>query len=267
MDTKKPFYLEHLKEALASRLDRNPRYSMRSFATFLEIDIAALSRILSGKQRLAIKAANKILPKLELSPYEQDLFIQSVVTEKVGATFEKVVKAPLPTKARATATELDNDTYRIISDLHHYAILELTRTDNFVSDLKTIAKRLGITTLEAQLAIDRLTKLGLLRKENGRLVKTSEFLSIKDKRVTSPAQKKHQKQILSKAYQAQDLYGTDKRITNSIMMPANPERLELARAMITEFCRSISNIVGEGEKTTVYQMQVNLFPIEKEIQK
>jgi len=54
------------------------------------------------------------------------------------------------------------DTARVVSEWHHYALLELVGLENFRPDVTWIARVLGLGTDEVVLAIDRLVRLGLL---------------------------------------------------------------------------------------------------------
>ena len=58
--------------------------------------------------------------------------------------------------------QLADDAARVIAEWYHYAILELTRLENIKPDSRWIARVLGITTDEVNLAVTRLLRLGLL---------------------------------------------------------------------------------------------------------
>lgn len=67
-----------LAKELERRKGRNPRYSLRAFAHFLEMEPSALSRILAGKQQISLKATRRVVGLLQLNPQEQDIFLSSV---------------------------------------------------------------------------------------------------------------------------------------------------------------------------------------------
>ncbi len=60
----------YLKDQLALRQGRNPRYSLRSFARFLEVDSSALSKMMNGKRALGPKMMQRMFLKLS-STYEE----------------------------------------------------------------------------------------------------------------------------------------------------------------------------------------------------
>lgn len=81
-----PFHISLLESELQRRKERNSRYSLRAFASFLGIDPSALSRMLSYKQELSIPIALQVLARLKLSPEDEERFILSVAHEKYRQT-------------------------------------------------------------------------------------------------------------------------------------------------------------------------------------
>lgn len=252
-----PFYEQVLRDELARRSARNPRYSLRSFARSLRLDAGALSRILNGKQPLSVKAAHAVLPHLELEPAERRRFLLSAA-EKKG----KSALAPEPDSD--AVIEIETERFRVVSDVLHSALLELTCTKDFSPDLNRIAARLGTTPLEAKLALDRLERLGLLRRHRGTYRKTAERFAVANKDVSQPALRRLQKQILALGSEALSTVPIEKRVANSMTLALDPDQIPLARRMIVDFCRALTDALECGRRRKVYQLQVQLFPLEKE---
>ena len=76
------YYQQRLREELMQKIDRNPRYSLRSFAVALGMDSSNVSQILSGKRSVSTKVIDRIFSYLELSAEEQKKFLESVIAEK-----------------------------------------------------------------------------------------------------------------------------------------------------------------------------------------
>jgi uncharacterized protein (TIGR02147 family) len=189
--------LHMLREELSRRVDKNPRYSMRAYASSLGLSIGALSGLLSGKRPLTAKSAEALCNKLGVNPSKKMEIILAVLNEKQNGSFH----AP---NASAEQIEIQEDMFRIIADWYHYAILQLVRTDKYLSNPnhanpRWAARQLQITETEAKLAIARLLKLKLLEtKPNGLLKRTKGNLATANKNITSTAHKKMQKQLLPK---------------------------------------------------------------------
>src|SRR4051812_47736373 len=121
-----PFYLQRLQAELDHRKERNARYSIRAFSRFLGIDVGTVSRLLRGHQTPSYKMSLRLFQKLLLSDDEQRRFSMSIadthrLAQTKGPTQRQQKLAP-----RSPQTLLDNETYRVISEWYHPAILELT---------------------------------------------------------------------------------------------------------------------------------------------
>lgn len=253
-------YQDFLKGELARRCDRNPHYSLRAFSRSVSMDPGAMSRILSGKQRLSVVSARKIMGYLDISPLERQAFLRSVVEESEKRRLGEAASD----EAASPVCEIDVDVFRVISELYHYALLELTETEDFTPNAAAISKRLGISSLQARLGLERLTRLGLLEKSGTTFRRTSLHISVKHKSVTAPALIRQQKEILTRAAASLDDVPVEKRVSNAITMAIDPSDMELARGLITDFCRNLCRTLEKKRRRKVYQLSVSLFPLEKE---
>lgn len=265
------YYQQRLRQALADRIDRNPRYSVRSFAAALEMSSSALSQILAGKRAVSTKVVDRLLDCLELTAEEQRRFVESVLEEKkqkglqrqspeLIARLRELSAAPEPGQA---VTRVGLDQFRVIADWYHYAILELTFARQFKPDPKWIARELGITPLEARLAVERLLELDLLERRDGTLKKAHWILDTKDKSKTSAAHRKRQRQILEKSIQSLETDPIDSRNHSSLTMCIDPKNIAAAKAKIQKLMSEIAEDLVQGTPEQVYELTVNLFPLQK----
>lgn len=258
------FFQECLNEELARRYEKNPRYSTRAFAKALGVDVASLSRILSGKQIPSYKVCEAIFSKLELSPAEQKKFLASVAAKQKAVGFKRIAPGFKNLEMKnEQRRDLTTDVWRIIADWYHGAIMELTFTKDFSSDPKWISQQLGISEVEVKLAIRRLLRLGLLEDKQGVLQKTIEHVSSADKHVTSSAHKRLQKQVLKKAADSLENDDIEVRNMTSMTMAIDPRKIPQAKKMIQNFSRELCAYLESGKRTQVYQLGVCLYPISK----
>jgi uncharacterized protein (TIGR02147 family) len=257
------FYRRYLKSELASRCERNSRYSIRAFASFLGTDIGALSRVLAGKQVPSIKLAEKMISKFELDPNEERDFLLSLADAQRARHTQGGRIAMRKLENRAQPRELSMEFYRAISEWYHAAILELTFTAEFKSDFRWISQELGITQVEAKLAVERLLYLGLLREEKGQWIKTEEQLRSADKHLTSPAHRRNQRQFLEKAIQSLESDPIESRNITSMTMAIDPDRLAKAGKLIQEFHENLCAFLEGGKQRRVYNLEIALYPLQK----
>lgn len=258
------YYRACLKEELADRCQRNPRYSLRAFAKALNVDVAAVSRILSGKAIPSAKMAQKLSLGLGLSPEREAEFVKSLSQEYESRNLKKlnVVFRTTGPGGRSTVREISPEMFRVIADWYHYAILELTYTPQFRFSSKWIASRLGISEAEAKLAMERLLQLGLLKKDGHRVRKASEQMATGSHHLSTPALRHRQKQILGKAIDSLENDPIEARNNIAVTMAIDPKRIPRAKEMIREFVESLCKFMEGGDRLRVYELGVVLFPLE-----
>jgi uncharacterized protein (TIGR02147 family) len=263
------FYRKRLKQVLAERCDRNPRYSVRAFANGIKIDVGTISRVLAGKQIPSLKLSLRLMDGIDLVSEERELFLASVAEAQRERNLKRISPAFEAMKApKLTQKVLDIDFYRVIADWYHVAIMELTFTENFESSPAFVAKTLGISQAEAALAIDRMLSLELLKKEaSGKLVKSEEQLSTADKHRTTAALRKNQRQLLEKAIESLENDPIEERSMTSMTMAIDPEKLPIAKLMIRDFNQALCKCLETGRRKRVYNLQVALYPVQKQLTK
>lgn len=252
----KPTHLVILDTEYERRRLVNKRYSLRAFARSLDIDAGLLSKVLRTDHTLSLARARRLAEKLGL---EGDGFIQfceSIAQLKVEKQMGRVEES-VPVKI------LDNDIVDMISNLYHYAILELTFSIDFKADARWIARRLKITVIDAQYALERLKRIGLLVEKDGKLVKADLHFQLKDKTRTSPALRKQQAEIIDRSRQALENQSIDLRSTTGMTMCIDPDKIPLAKNMINEFMFRLCELLESGKRKEVFQLSVSLFSLEK----
>src|SRR5262249_29867465 len=152
----------------------------RAFARDLGMSQTLLSMILSGKRPLTLKQAVKIGLLLNLSSEEAEklmhLALASVAKddrkrEQLAARFGLRMKKALDGIDDRYFFNYETEVLRALNGWHHLAILDLATTSGFKSDPIWIARRLGLNPIEVRDSIDRLLRLGLLKKVKDRLQK------------------------------------------------------------------------------------------------
>jgi uncharacterized protein (TIGR02147 family) len=145
-----------LQAELARRCSNNPHYSLRAFAKFLGLDHSTLSQLLRGKRRLTATAIRKFSSRLGLSAEKTASFVTRE-GQRLDETGDDALVREVRKLAYVTAS--------LIADWQHYAILELIRVKDFRPDSRWVARVLGISVDEVNVALHRLMCLDLLEME------------------------------------------------------------------------------------------------------
>lgn len=247
-------YREFLKGKLGDRMSKNPGYSLRAFARDLHLESAQLSDVLNGRYGISKNNAIKIAERLSIQGLERDLFVSSVESFHARS---KIVREQA-SKKLADLEALNNtdgqitlDTFKVISDWYHFAIVALTGVDEFESKSSWIAKRLGVQVELVDQAIERLLRLGILKCENEKWVATEDFF-LNATGVPSEASQKFHRQLLEKAIQALSLQTVDERDCANMVFAFDFNEMEDARNEIKAFRRRFVKKYGQGKNTHVY---------------
>ena len=142
-------FRERLQAELAARCERNPRYSLRAFANFLTVDHATLSQLLRGKRAMTPAAVRRFGSRIGLAQDEI-------------AAYLAMGDAPSAPAVRALA----EDAAQVLGQWQAFAILELMRLASFRPDVRWIARVLGVTGDEVNIALQHLIRLGFLQMES-----------------------------------------------------------------------------------------------------
>lgn len=248
-----------LSSEFNKRKSRNASYSLRAFANLINMDASTVSQILNGKRKISDNLIHKIASVIGTDP---------TTYEKLIKYSQKNSKKNESKKIRVSYDDesfkqLSLDAYALIADWYHYAILELTFVKDFKSDMKWIATKLSISTNEANQAVERLIRLGLLTENNGKLIKTEMFTTNFSAGVTSDALKKLQRSILLMALEAIDNTPAEEKDITSMTFAIDVEKMPEAREKIKAFRREMSHFLETGNQSRVYHLGIQLYPISK----
>lgn len=258
-------YRGFLDRAFQGRVRRNPDYSLRAFARDLGFPASKLSEIMRGRCGLSRKSGLRIAEKIRLSPEETEYFLTLIESEHARSPSRKKRAQELLERQKALRSfaEMDLDRFRIISDWHHFAILELTETQGFRSNAKWVADRLGITEEQARAAIDRLLENGLLKENSAdEWVQTHANLATPSG-IPSREIREHHRQIIELAQGSLDATPIQERDFSTMTFAFDPSQMEKARQLIKEFRRRFAEeIQNVGDRQRVYAFSLQFFPLD-----
>ncbi|MBI3406181.1 MAG: TIGR02147 family protein [Acidobacteria bacterium] len=241
-----------LQQELARRCAKNPQYSLRAFARQLGMDHSTLSQVLRRKRALTPEVIRKLGARLRLDRASVSSFVEH--ERQFGAG---------PSSAQREVQQLTHDTVNLVSDWYHYAILELVRLKEFRPDTRWIARVLGITTDEVNVALQRLIRLGMLdmrsRKE---WVDSSGDTAASFDDFTHAAIQHLSEQVRKLSLSAVRGVPAGYREHSSTTLAVSTVRLPEALERIARFRRELAGLLErDAERDDVYQLEINLFPV------
>ncbi len=233
-------FKSYLEAELVRRCERNPHYSLRAFANFLDIDHSTLSQLIRGKRKITSAMQERLGQKLGLGPKELKNFDPTL-----------------------NYSEVTLDLFEVTSEWFYFAIMELMLIKDFKPEPEWISERLGLDIEETKLAILRLVKVGFIEiDESGRWIDISaKNVTTLDHHLTSPAHIKMQTQLLDKAVEAMGKYSLEKRSQTGMTMAIDKNKIPKAKEMIIKFQRELCAFLEDGEQNDVFHLGISLFPL------
>lgn len=242
---------KNLKETLLAELDkrrsRNSLYSLRAFARDLGLGLGSLSEVLSGKRDLSKKNLMKVLQSLDLDPEQRAALTSS----------DQNPKTQTPAELHQLLLE---DEFKLIADWYYLAILNLAKLKTNKADPAWISERLALEPYLAIEALERLQRLGLLKIERNKLIRTAKPLTTSSD-LPSTAIRKHHSQNLILAEKAIHNVPVELREFGSVTMSVNLKNLPKVKELLLKTRKKAALLLEEGTTNEVYTLSFQLFPV------
>lgn len=244
---------KRLNETFSETQLRNPAFSLRAFARRLEVSPSALSEILKGKRRVSKKLAGRVVGNLCLGPIESRRLLELFP--------EHPQRRGTQTEYQSPYVELGIDQFHVMTEWYHFGILSLSQTFDFEDTPAWVAKRLNIRESDAQDALERLERTGLLKRElNGKLRPTNRDYSTTDGVSDVSIRRAHATNLeLARRSLENDLI--DNRDFTATTMAIDLKKLPMAKKMIREFHDKLCAYLESGKRSEVYKLSVQMIPL------
>ncbi|MBI3449371.1 MAG: DUF4423 domain-containing protein [Acidobacteria bacterium] len=239
--TARASFRQFLQAELARRCAKNPRYSLRAFAARLGVDHGTLSQVLRRRRALTAATIRKIGTRLRL---EESAIAEFIEHERRFGTGSS--------SAAPDVKQLTHDTAVLVSEWHHFAILELIRLREFRADSRWIARVLGLTADEVNVALQRLLRLGMLEmRGRGKWIDTTGDAAADVEEFTHAAVRHLFERVPPRL-----------REHSATTLAISSERLPEALDRIARFHRDLAALLARGDaRDDVYRLEISLFPV------
>lgn len=253
MEPTQTYYLAKMREGLSLKQRNNPHYSLRAYARDIGIHPATLSQIINGKRALPAKDSEKVIEKLNLTPREKSLFLDSLLK---GKSYNEIEISEEDNRLL-----LDESYYKIIAEWEHFAVLELFQIEDFQRTKEDVAKRLDLTANRTEVVITNLMTGKLIEiDEDGKLVKIHEDVKTTDD-ITNQALVDSHKESMQMGIKKIDDISVDLRDFSSWTLAIDMNKYQDAKALIKEFRKKMAALLKEGDKKEVYQLAIQFYPL------
>jgi uncharacterized protein (TIGR02147 family) len=250
-----------LKSELAGRIAKDKTYSLRTMAKELDLSPAYLSQLINLKKNLGPDRSVKVAELLGLGKQETKYFFLLSQLEQTPDSQRASVEKQLNDLSLDYEEEsLEADSFQAISDWFHIPILEMTYLDDFEFTTPNVAKRLGISEVEAGAGIERLHRLGLVQlAPDGTYKKTEENFVFRTNR-RNEAFGHFLREIMLVGAESMDHQPVNERIVMSQTFCIDQSQMEEARQISREYIQRMAGLFKTAKThNQTYQLCVQFF--------
>ena len=242
-----PMWQQHYQQALNQQFqnlkERNPRFSMRSFAKKLGLSIATLSEVMSGKATLSERRAIDVIEKIGLSPELENQLLM-------------MLKQP----PRHRAEELPTEVYSSVSSWQARALLFACQ-EHFGKSEDQLRNDLGFSSKEIEEIVSQLVSENLLTRDHqGLLFRPKKILKTTDGISNESVRQMHHENLKSAAA-ALDTLPVDERDFTFVHLSIHPKDLDKVREEIRHLHARILTFHQDSAESISFQVAVQAYPM------
>lgn len=258
-------YRKFLGAQLAARCAKNPAYSQRAFARDLKLLPGHFNGLLRGKKGLSHTAAVGVASALGLSRVEKTYFIALV--DQTHARNATVRAEALALVERLSAHQrfknLQLETFKLIADWHHFAILEYFKIRGAKRDTASIAARFQLATDTVDKALQRLERLGFIERRSDRIrLIRGQTTTAAD--ISAESVREFHAQTLAQAHKSLLTEMPERHEFNTTILAIDAARFPEVREKVQAFWREIcATMATSKSKNSVYCLGVQFCELTK----
>ena len=260
-------YSDHrtfLKDYYTENKRKNPYFSYRSLNQKMGFSSPShLRDVIIGKTNLGYKSLQKMIQAFSFKKKEAEYF-ESVVffnqeksLEEKKKHLQKIRSLKIKNKSKILS-ELEES---VLSDWINVLLMEMVTLVDFNEDPTFLMKKIKPKISEKRIkeGLEKLKKLGLLSKINGKLQKTNQAIATADEIKNLLVQEFH-KHMVQEALNALD-ESVHEREFFSATVALSQDDFQKLKEKIKEF--RDSSITPSERPQKVYQLNIQLFPLTK----
>lgn len=248
----------YINEAFEMRRKDRPQYSLRAFASKIEVSPGNLSQFFNRKKVFNKKTLDKILTILEPNPETRKEFLYDYNNQLISKIKQQSTITNYPS-LKIEATSFDK-----IKDPIYFNFLNLIETEGFNNGQKQeIINKLQISCEFYDSMINTLINENIISVSNdGKISRNALHLKTDDD-ISMAALREHHQKIIEKSVIALKEVPIELRDITSMTLPVNIEQLPKAKEIIRKFQDDMLHLLNQNPRTEVYHLSVALFPANK----
>jgi len=265
-------YREYLKAYFEDRKKSEPKFSHRWLSQKLGLSTPNLILlVMQGKRNLTPTVRYRLSEVLKHTRKETRYFehMVSFIQAKTHDERNTHYALMLELKTNIKTALLERQQYEYYTNWYNPVIRELVVSPDFSGDFKNLAKKVSpsITPERARRSVELLLDLGLIKKNGKRYAQTDQLVSTGPVVDSIAVSTFHRKTALL-ASESFDRHTRQERTITSCTITLSEEHFQMLKREIADLRKKALELSEEpASENRVYQMNVQLFPVSKNIKK
>jgi uncharacterized protein (TIGR02147 family) len=262
-------YRLFLRDFYRQQKAKNPFFSYRYIGNRVAMDSSFLIKVLQGHLHIANEKIGTFADVCNLNEKEAAYFETLVYFCKAKSEKERrLFFEKLFSIGKIKNRKLEERQYRFFQNWHHSALWSLLNFFPFKGDYAEIAEMLcpAISSKEAKRSISLLESIGLIKKNDDGIYRTTDRNLTTGKEWHSLAINQYQKEMMLRAMESLDRDPKEERNISTVTMNIPHKLLPEIDEMISSFRETLIQTVNSAKDTAtdrVYQLNVQLFPLSR----
>lgn len=233
---------------------------------------SSITKIINGERDPGPEIAQKLISYFDFNEKQAQYFKDLIRLQKIKndprlsvLLMEKMGKDNPDSRLRI----MDDKSFLVISNWYYLALREFCRMENFREEPEWISEnfQFKVTARDITQAIKNLLQLGLLKRDSKGLLYLAEGRVDSTTDIASEGIKRYHEQMLEHARTALRKFSIDEREVTSTSLLMSSKNMDKAKQLIRDFKYKFEKLMEEDTGDQVYQLQVQLFPLTKLINK
>lgn len=239
-----PDFRIYLEREFLSRMERNTRYSLRSFARDLDIEPSFLSKLIRGKQKLTSNTLVRLAEKLNIQDNEIDTYLRKSAENL------------------CVYHVIDQEKFLHISNWTLFSLIELFKIKDFKQDTYWISQRLRVSEKAILSALFKLEEFKFIKQVDNEWKLQTKGNTWSNLFSSTQSRRDLQKDLLDKAIEAIDYVPYEYRQNSSLTIACDEALVPEVKQKIKDFSDHLDNFIHKkGKQDSVYQLCVSFFPL------
>lgn len=258
-DIEKPEARMDYRAFLREELRRMGFKSQREASQRLEVSAPYLSMVLTGKKGISQSKAFEIATKLGWSAVKRDRF---VAMARLGEQSDPDSREALLREGSIEESTLDMelDRYRVVADWYHGALYKLVNRGVGLR-VREMARKLGINVETAEVGIERLVSVGLLRQKASDTYETVNR-PVRAPEAPSRAIRRFHQQMLQKAQSSNETAPITDKDFSCLLLDLEPQDIPELKRVLDEFRQKLKKFESTGKDARLYAICMQAFRLE-----